>query len=270
MSTAHEPKRQRVSSPASSAPYELIYWPSIPGRAEPIRLAFEAAQVAYTDVSNATHSADTVLSLIAGDNGGSDGNPPAFAPPMLRHGSLLLSQTANILAYLGPRLGLVPDAADDPHGMHHVQALALTALDGFCNEAHDTHHPLGPSLYYDDQKDAARRRAADYVRLRLPKFLAYFERVLAGRASRGGDWLYGGRLSYADLVLFQTLDGVAHAFPHAVRRLRHGAEFGRVWALVERVGGLPAVKDYLASERRLKYGNGIWRHYPELDEQGEE
>lgn len=33
-------------------PYELVYWPEIPGRGEFVRLAFEAAGVSYKDVSN--------------------------------------------------------------------------------------------------------------------------------------------------------------------------------------------------------------------------
>jgi glutathione S-transferase len=33
-------------------PYELVYWPGIPGRGEFIRLAFEAAGVSYKDVTN--------------------------------------------------------------------------------------------------------------------------------------------------------------------------------------------------------------------------
>lgn len=94
--------------------------------------------------------------------------------------------------------------------------------------------------------------------------------MLAGPASRGGQWLYGGKLSYADLVLFQSLDGVEHAFPNAIGRFRKGKKFERVFALVERVRGVDGVREYLESERRLPYGDGIWRHYPELDEQGEE
>lgn len=33
-------------------PYELLYWPGIPGRGEFIRLVFEASGVSYKDVAN--------------------------------------------------------------------------------------------------------------------------------------------------------------------------------------------------------------------------
>jgi glutathione S-transferase len=131
-------------------------------------------------------------------------NPPVLAPPILKHGDVVLNQTPNILLYLGPRLGLVPDAASDPNGLYRVNGLALTALDGLSNEAHDCHHPVSTALYYEDQIPESKRRSEDYVKNRLPKFLSYFERVLSSKASGGTGWLYGGRLTYADLVLFQV------------------------------------------------------------------
>lgn len=258
-------KRQKTDD---SAPYELIYWPSVPGRGEHIRLAFEATSTPYTDVSNQSGKPDAVLEQISPSNTGDDHNPPPLAPPILRHGDVLISQTPNILLYLGPRLGLAPSSTDDPTALYHINALTLTALDGLSNEPHDVHHPVAVAKYYEDQKPAAAAKAADYRAARLPKFLAYFERVLAAPASQGGEYLYGGQLSYADLVLFQTLDGVQFAFPRRMGKLREGGEYERVFGLYERVKGLDEVKQYLASERRLGYSMGIYRHYPELD--GEE
>lgn len=153
--------------------------------------------------------------------------------------------------------------------MYHINALALTALDGLSNEAHDTHHPVAIGAYYEEQKAEAKRKAKDYIENRLPKFLGYFERVLQGEASKGGEWLYGGQLTYADLVLWQCVDGVGFAFPVAVRRMREGGEYERVFGLCERVRGRENIKNYLASERRLGYSKGIYRHYPELDAEEE-
>ena len=112
---------------------------------------------------------------------------------------------------------------------------------------------------------------------RLPKFFAYFERVLQGaaaarsgneeKAEGEGEWLYGGRLTYADLVLWQCMDGVQFAFPVAVSKMRKSGKYERVFGLYERVKGRENVKAYLESERRMKYSSGIYRHYPELDDQ---
>ena len=206
----------------------------------------------------------TLKSLLDPSNTGSGLNPPILAPPALRHGDLLLSQLPAILQYLGPRVGLAGPEGDAGAG-YHVQQLALTALDGLSNEAHDTHHPIAVGMVYEEQKAEARLRAADYVANRLPKFLAYFERVLRGEASGGGEWLYGGQMTYADLVLWHCVDGVGFAFPVAVGRMREGGEYGRVFGLCERVGGRENIAAYLKSERRMKYGMGIYRHYPELD-----
>ncbi|KAL8934043.1 MAG: hypothetical protein Q9211_005441, partial [Gyalolechia sp. 1 TL-2023] len=184
------------------------------------------------------------------------------------HGDLTISQLPNILLYLGPKLGLAPpaEADEEGHGRYHVNQLALTALDGFSNEAHDTHHPVAVGAHYEEQTDAAKARSKDYIRNRLPKFLTYFENALKSASSQGGEFLYGGQLTYADLVLFQCLDGVSFAFPKSVARLREGGEWKGVWELYERVKGREEVKSYLGSDRRLPYGNGIWRHYEELDE----
>ena len=106
------------------------------------------------------------------ENIGDQLNPPPFAPPILKQGDLLIYQTPNILLYLGPRLGLAPRFEEDSDGIYHINQLALTALDGLSDEAHDTHHPVSMLLYYEDQKEESKRKAEDYIANRLPKFLA--------------------------------------------------------------------------------------------------
>ena len=262
---ASKSQKTTSSSGGEGAPYELLYWPGIPGRGEYVRLCFEATSTPYTDVCNASKSnMSQLISLISDKNTGDETNPPPLAPPVLRHGDLLVSQTPNILLYLGKRLGLA-GAEGDENAIYHVNQLALTALDGLGNEAHDTHHPIATSAYYEDQKPEAKKKAEDYTAYRLPKFLDYFERVLESQASRGGEYLYGGQITYADLVLWQCLDGVSFAFPKAIGGLKKGGKYGKVFALYERVKGLEEIKDYLGSERRMRYGMGIYRHYPELD-----
>lgn len=120
--------------------------------------------------------------------------------------------------------------------------------------------------YYEDQQDAALLRAVDYRRNRLPKYLSYFERILQGESSEVGTYLYGGNLSYADLVLFHTLDGLQFAFPKCMNRLHNTGEYRRVFSLHQTVKDIPRIRNYLASERRQPYGRGLYRHYTELDD----
>jgi glutathione S-transferase len=47
--------------------------------------------------------------------------------------------------------------------------------------------------------------------------------------------------------------------------MRDSGRFGKVFELVEAVENLPNVKAYLASDRRQKFGAGIYRDYPDLD-----
>ncbi|KAM0719624.1 hypothetical protein Q7P37_003754 [Cladosporium fusiforme] len=254
--------------------YELLYHPSIPGRGEFIRLCFEATGVPYTDIANEKENGyATVQKICMNDSLESDtSNPPVFAPPALRvpgagkdGAPLVIAQTPNILMYLAERLGLVPD---DEASTYHVYQLAFTALD-LNNEIHDTHHPLAVAKYYEDQKDAALIKATDVRENRLPKFLSYFERNLAfnkQHAGGGGEFLVGAQLTFADLVVWQVLDGLRFSFPKEMeaRKEEFGLLMGQFYESVREVGGLKA---YLASERRLPYSEGIFRYYPELDRQ---
>ena len=262
MTTSPQPKRQKTDADAA---YELIYWPGIPGRGEHIRLCFEATKTPYKDVSNESKEGRGAVLEYIGDKADSGPNCPVLAPPILKHGDLIISQTPNILLYLAPKLGLIPDADKDPNSIYQVNQLALTALDGLSNEVHDTHHPIAPMKYYEDQKDEAMRKADDFINSRLPKFAGYFERVLKSESSKGGEWLYGGQMTFADLVLFQCMDGTSFAFPKAVKKLKEEGKYQGVFDLVERVKGSEGIADYLKSGRRIKYGMGIYRHYPELD-----
>ncbi|KAF8859282.1 glutathione S-transferase domain-containing protein [Acephala macrosclerotiorum] len=261
---ASQPATKRQKS-GKDVPYELIYWPGLPGRGEHVRLVLEQVGASYTDSAQTKDGMKVVTSQISTDNLGDSTNPPPLAPPILKHGDLLLSQTPNIVFYLGKRHGLMGDSEDDG-AEFKINGLVLTALDGLSNEPHDVHHPVATSLYYEDQKPEAKRKAGDYIANRLPKFLGYFERVLSGEASKGGEWLYGGGLTVADLVLWQCLDGVKYAFPNATKRFEKEGQYPKVFEHQDRVAELPKIKEYLGSTRRQKYGLGIYRHYPELDE----
>lgn len=234
--------------------YELYYWPEIQGRGEYVRLALEEAGADYVDVARVRKSgSDTMMKLMRSQRIAT----PSFAPPFLKAGKLTIGQTANILLYLGGRHGLAPA---NEAGRLWVHQLQLTIAD-LVVEVHDTHHPVASSLYYEDQKKEAKRRAEDFRKSRAPKFLDYFERVLGAST---GPYLTGRRLSYADLSLFQVVEGLRYAFPKATRRLER--QVPNVVALHDRVMARPNVAAYLASERRIPFNDmGIFRHYRELD-----
>ncbi|KAL7791842.1 glutathione S-transferase [Trichoderma ceciliae] len=256
-----EPEIKRVKTE-----YELIYWPGIPGRGEVVRLLFEEAGIPYTDTAKGKKAVPTVLSHMAAENIGDEANPPLFAPPVLKHGDLVINQLPNILLYLAPKLGLGPASGD---GVYHLNEIALTILDGFLNEVHETHHPIASEEFYEDQKEEAKKRAKAYRDQRLPKYLGYVQRVLDGARSGEGGWLYGGEFTYVDLVLFQCLDGTKYAFPKTLEILKEGGKFDGVFKLYDAVKERPNIKAYLESERRADYADGIWRQYPELEEDEE-
>jgi glutathione S-transferase len=237
--------------------YELYYWPTVQGRGEFVRLAMEEGRAPYVDIARGSGKGAGIAAMMRVLEGRA--KTPPFAPPFLKAGRLLIGQTANILQFLGPRHGLAPKTEAGRLWTHQLQ---LTIAD-FVVEIHDTHHPVAGSLYYEDQKKEARRRAAVFVKDRLPKFLGYFETVLAQHSS-GKRFLLGAQLSYADLSMFQVIAGLNYAFPNAMGNAAR--KYPRLFALHARIQDRPRIAAYLASPRRIAFNNeGIFRHYPELD-----
>ena len=233
--------------------YELYYWPEIQGRGEFIRLALEEAGADYVDVARRRGGESKIFAVMQRARL----KQLPFAPPFLKAGDRLIAQTANILLFVGRRHNLVPASEA---GMLWTHQLELTIAD-FLVEIHDTHHPIGSGLYYEEQTSEAKRRARDFLKHRAPKFLDYFEAVLE-RNKTG--FMVGARLTTPDLSMFQIVEGLSYAFPKAMRRYER--KYPRIVALHERVGRRPRIAAYLKSERRIPFNQmGIFRHYPELD-----
>ncbi|PCE28852.1 glutathione S-transferase [Paraburkholderia acidicola] len=239
--------------------YRLYYWDGLQGRGEFVRLALEEAGADYVEVARGDEAAGLGTGAMMARLGSKDETHPPFAPPFLQDGELIVSQTANILFYLGPKLGLAPR----DEGLRFIaNGLQLTIAD-MVTEAHDTHHPLASNLYYEDQKDAAKIRASDFIDHRIPKFMRYFERVIKQNPA-SEDFLVGDALTYVDLSMFQLIDGLMYAFPRATKRF--GTQYPKLAALYARVIARPRIAAYLASDRRLPHNEAcVFRHYPELD-----
>jgi len=232
--------------------YELYYWTGIQGRGEYVRLALEEAGAPYRDM--AREQGDGVIEAL-----GEKLVTPSFAPPFLRDGDVVVGQVSAILFYLGGKLGLAPKDEAARLWTHQIQ---LTIAD-FVVEGHDVHHPVGAGLYYEDQKAEAQRRAREFRDSRVPKFLDWFETILT-RNPEGPQYLVGNSLTYADLSLFQIVEGLDYAFPKLMARI--GGDYPKVRALHDAVASRPNIAAYLASDRRIP-GNedDLFRHYPELD-----
>lgn len=235
--------------------YELYYWPGIQGRGEFVRLALEEAGADYVDIARGAGGVDALMTFLERQD---LANPP-FAAPFLKDGDVVIGQTSAILLYLGDRHDLAPKDEAQRLWTHQIQ---LTIAD-LVGEAHDTHHPLSGELYYEEQKPEALRRAKHFREERIPKFLGWFETILA-RNPAGEAHLVGKAISYADLSLFQVVDGLLYAFPRRMKRTL--AETPRVAALHHVVARRPRIRAYLDSGRRIAFNEqGIFRHYPELD-----
>jgi glutathione S-transferase len=240
-----------VAFEGNSMRYELYYWPGIQGRGEYVRLALEEAGADYSDVARdgGTGAMTKMMEQVRGTL--------PFAPPYLKAGKLVIGQTANILLYLGGRHGLAPKTEGPKLWVHQLQ-LTITDL---VLEIHDTHHPLGPSLYYEDQRAPAKTRTEEFWEQRVPKYLGYFEQILE---ASGGTFVTGRRITYVDLSLFQIVEGLRYAFPKRMKAFER--KIPGLVGLRDRVATRPRIKAYLESDRRIPFNeDGIFRHYKELD-----
>jgi len=234
--------------------YEFYYWPTIQGRGEFVRLALVEADVDYVDVVRSGKDGMARMRKLMESK--TLATPP-FAPPFLKSDDLVISHVANILQFLGERHGLAPKSDAQRFWLHGQQ---LTITD-FVSEVHDTHHPLGPTLYYEQQRTQAKRRTEEFWKLRVPKYLGYFERLVKGS---GGPFVLGRKLSYVDLSLFQLIEGLRYAFPLRMSRFEDNVPL--LLDVRDRVAARPRVKAYLASDKRVTFNeHGIFRRYKGLD-----
>lgn len=237
--------------------YQLYYTPTNQGRGEFVRLAFEETGTEYIDVARLSGRGKGPEAVTRFIQDAALQHPP-FAQPFLKAGRLVIGQTANILLYLGPRLALAPKAQADRLWAHQLQ---LTIAD-LLKEIQDTHHPVAHGLYYHDQQAEALTYTRHFLAERLPKYFAYFERVVGGAQGRG--CMVGASFSYVDLSMFQLLEGLRFAFPRTMQRVEPG--YPGIVALHDAIAARPRIADYLKSERRIPFNDrGIFRYYPELD-----
>ena len=280
--------------------YELHYWPTIQGRGEFVRLALEAAGAPYIDIARGDEADKQGVPALMRALADKRERHLPFAPPFLKDGDYVIGQTAAILQYLAPTLKLVGRNEQARTWSLQVQ---LTIAD-MVDEAHDAHAP--PSSWHSSVEPASWVKvkaavvwfvglagcvatpgaagavtstvqtiwvssltrgvlsATFFCRERMPKFMQWFERILVQNPA-GPRHLVAGRLSYPDLSLFQLVEGLRYAFPKASERVL--SRTPHVRELQARVAALPRVAAYLASERRIPFNQqGLFRHYPELDD----
>lgn len=238
---------------------DLYYWPDIPGRGEYVRLVLEAGGLPYRDVVRLPEDEGGGIPAMAAFLEGRKGYPVPFAPPFIVDDGLLVSQTALCCAHVAGKCDLLPEGEAD---RAFALSIAMTTAD-FAAEAHDTHHPIGVSLYYEDQKLEAEKRAERFRLDRIPKFLAWYENLIENNPADAG-WLVGGGMTYVDLGLFHSCRGLAYAFPNAMGDAARKAP--KVQELCRTIANLPKVLAYHDSDRALRFSkDGLFRRYPELD-----
>jgi glutathione S-transferase len=144
----------------------------------------------------------------------------------------------------------------------HVNQLVLTALD-LNDQVHDTHHPIGARLYYEDQVNEAKSKALDVRTDRIPKILGHLALAIESNVEGEGKHLIGSKMTTADLVLFHLVDGMVYAFPKRMATMKADLKYRKVFDLHDEVAADGKIAAYLKSNRRLPYGMGVfrWGHF---------
>ena len=127
----------------------------------------------------------------------------------------MIGQTANILQFLGPRLGLVPKDQASRLWVHQLQ---LTVTD-WVAEVGNTHHPIANVLYYEEQKDEAKRRTSYFTSLRIPKFMGYYEKIFQKNPSKHATFYSANRFATPTYRCFKWSKGCATPFPRAMAKV---------------------------------------------------
>ena len=199
---------------------ELSYFNG-PGRANLTRLAFVAGGTAFADNRVANWPE------VKGD--------PSSVPaqlfgnmPVIKHGDLLVGQSAATATYAAELGGLMGASAAD----RAVCTMMITT-----NE--DLRVVMYKCLFGSDESKAAGREALPDA---ASKFLAGVERALSRKGSEGPYFLGGDTPSVADLAVF---DNVCSPFP-GLRALEIDlAAFPKVVACADAVGATARVKTFV-------------------------
>ena len=237
--------------------YGLHYWPTIQGRGEFVRFALEYAGIRYIDVARDPRQRrwrGGTARVTCGRRSTSSGVCAALSATV----DMVIGQTFQHSSCFWDRIMRSRRSMRRAGGGTHQ--LQLTLAD-FVAEVHDTHHPIGVGLYFEDQRAEAGRRARVSRRAcaEIPRLLR-----ARGRGNPAGSGLLVGQdVTYADLSLFQVVAGLRYAFPKMMAKIGPIAAARRI---ARSIADEPRIASYLASSRRIAFNEeGIFRHYAELD-----
>jgi glutathione S-transferase len=204
---------------------QIVYF-DIRGRAEPIRLLLEEADVAYEDVQIGQEEWPKVRPTT-----------PFGRVPIYRDGDLEIPETYAILNYLARKHDLV--AKDEPGRVR-------------CDVAVEAFRDYGERLgavfgALSATSDEGRR---SFIMEELPERLSALEALYASNSGESG-WWSGESLTIADFAAFYQLEGIGNHFPDAL------SGFDGLNAFQAKFSSRPRIQAYLISERRpaaLFYG----------------
>ncbi|XP_013395749.1 glutathione S-transferase [Lingula anatina] len=228
---------------SSSSEWVLYYWP-LAGRGEFVRLVFEEAGVPYKEINDVELLSKNFKKIDLPPS--EDFSFPCFAPPVIKKGDFVLSQTPVICEYLGKKFGLYPDGGEEEE--YHARQFNLTIHD-FIADGRLAFHGRNHTESYYTQKEETQTYIDFFVKNRLPKWLRNLEHLLnANYGKHGGKgYAIGTKMTYVDLALLHVLRATESQFPAPWEELKGSFPLCREFK--ERMSQRPNLAAYFKSDR---------------------
>ena len=165
--------------PPASEGYEIFYHKGFTGRSLPIIMLLKDVGVEYEVVPCVQDGPDRVVGNVQGY--------PVFAPPALKAGNFVLSQTSAILSYLGKKHGCAPSSDED-----------IAKCDQLTNDAADVTAEIFKASKSED-------KGASFIAAggRLAAWFSHFDKALTASS---GPFFFGENPTYADFAFVPVFD----------------------------------------------------------------
>ncbi|ETO26072.1 hypothetical protein RFI_11066 [Reticulomyxa filosa] len=210
--------------------WELFYY-GITGRGEFVRILFAEAGVTFKE-SNDVRGTES-KNFVAFGGKPSELNFPAFAPPLVRHNKVYVSQTNTVVRYVATKLHLLPADELDQFYADVIMANIQDINSEFSNKS---------SAKPEEKEEWLKTRAANWLKL-------LSEPLVHGGKEK--EYYFGNKISYADLVVTIFLETLEHVLGKKYEEFV-SKPFHALHHLRERVEKRPNIHKFLEDRKKNK------------------
>jgi len=217
---------------------------SMGGRGAPIRVMFELAGVEWEEANKDKQSLENSKDIL----GCKSKMYPNFALPTVTHGDdLSLSQSTNILLFLGEVFGIQPK---DPYHRALANQVSLTVYDVLveCYQKRREVNYGELDKMKDEDKEKAVKALNGFLDTRFASYLELIQEQLS-RNNKGKGWFFEDSVSVADVQVADLMRRYELGSPEHYNETK---KFDLLKEHQKRFENIDAIKKYSASSRYPK------------------